>query len=328
MIKIQPYLAMILIGCLLATTQILAASSKTDSNIAHNKNASTTVSKNNSDKKATQKVQNINTLWDYLTPKERSAFEDRIQRERAAIRNPLSLILYRPTYILPFYYTGSPYTKIYHLNTPDNQNIMHEEFKAQLSMMVPIIPRLFHNPNASIDIAYTQLNYWQVYAKSQYFRETNYEPEVFVQDYFHRNWLVRAGIDHQSNGRGGFLERSWNRAIGTLQFSGGNWLIGVNAWVLIFQGESTELHNPDIAHFLGYENVLFSYKICQTTFSVQLQNLESGLSRGSVMVSVSHPILKHVYIYAQYFNGYGQSLIEYNHRTQSGGIGIALNDWL
>ena len=54
---------------------------------------------------------------------------------------------------------------------------MHEEFKAQLSMMVPIIPRLFHNPNASIDIAYTQLNYWQVYAKSQYFRETNYEPE-------------------------------------------------------------------------------------------------------------------------------------------------------
>ena len=74
MIKIQPYLAMILIGCLLATTQILAASSKTDSNIAHNKNASTTVSKNNSDKKATQKVQNINTLWDYLDSKRTFCF--------------------------------------------------------------------------------------------------------------------------------------------------------------------------------------------------------------------------------------------------------------
>jgi phospholipase A1 len=62
--------------------------------------------------------------------------------------------------------------------------------------------------------------------------------------------------------------------------------------------------------------------------SIQLQNLESGLHRGSITGTLSYPLTKHFSIYAQYFNGYGQSLIEYNHATQGIGIGIAFNDWI
>jgi phospholipase A1 len=32
--------------------------------------------------------------------------------------------------------------------------------------------------------------------------------------------------------------------------------------------------------------------------------------------------------YVQFFNGYGQNLIEYNHRTAAIGIGFAFSDWL
>ena len=271
--------------------------------------------------------QKINQLFDKLTPDEKSALEKRIASQRRANNNPLSIMLFRPNFVLPFYYTGTPDTAIYNGNTPDEQKIMHQELKAQLSVVIQAFPALFNDPNYSLNIAYTQLNYWQVYATSQYFRETNYEPEIFLEDHFHRNWLVRFGADHQSNGRGGPLERSWNRAIGMVQASGDNWIFSLKAWDLIFQKQSSYLHNPDIAHYLGYESMLFSYHYRQIILSMQVQNLESGLHKGSVEFSLSHPISKQVALYAQYFNGYGQSLLEYNHRTQSIGMGITLNDW-
>ncbi len=269
----------------------------------------------------------VNTALDTITPSKNSALDIKWKESRAA-NSTLTINLYRPTYVLPYYNTTNPYFSIYENNTPNQQLIMHNEFKSQLSFYVPVFTNLFNNPNKSLNIAYTQLNYWQVYAASQYFRETNYEPEIFFEDHFHPNWLFRMGVDHQSNGRGGLLERSWNRAIETVQFSGENWLVSLSVWQLIFKSQSADLHNPDIAYYLGHDSLLFSYKIKDVRASVQLQNLESGMHRGSVTGTLSYPISKHFSIYGQYFNGYGQSLIEYNHATQGVGIGIAFNDWI
>jgi phospholipase A1 len=257
-----------------------------------------------------------------------SVLEKRLNKTHAANENPFAIAFYRPTYILPYYYTGSPDTTVYHGTTPNGQGIMHSELKAQLSLVVPVFQHLFNYPDTSLNVAYTQLNYWQVYASSQYFRETNYEPEIFVESHFHRNWLARFGFDHQSNGRGGDLERSWNRVVGAVQVSEGNWLVGLRAWDLIFKGQSSDLHNPHIAHYLGYENLLFAYKFHKAVLSLEAQNLESGLSRGYIEASASYPLSKHFAAYVQYFRGYGQSLIEYNHFTQSAGIGIALSNWI
>jgi phospholipase A1 len=259
----------------------------------------------------------------------KSIIEEKVSEKKAADKNPISIALYNPTYILPYYYTASPYYSIYNNQTPDNQKIQRNEFKSQLSFVVPLFhPMSNLRPDGTINIAYTQLNYWQVYASSQYFRETNYEPELFYEDHI-KSALFRLGVDHQSNGRGGQLERSWNRAVSTVQMSGDNWLVGMKAWALIFTGESSQLHNSDIAKFLGYENVLFSYKFqSKAVLSVQLQNLESFMRRGYGEITLSYPVLRHMSLYAQYFNGYGQSLLEYNHRTQSAGVGVSFNDWI
>ncbi len=272
----------------------------------------------------TQKSQ---AVVEKITPEGESALEQRIHSMQLAADNPWSIALYRPTYILPFYYTATPDTAVYQSNTPNNQQVMHEELKAQISLTMPIIPKLV-NDKTSLNIAYTQLSYWQVYASSQYFRETNYEPEIFVSSHFYRNWLVSGGFDHQSNGRGGDLERSWNRAIASSYVSGPDWLFGVKVWGLIFQNQSSNLHNPDIAHYLGYDSLLFSYKFHNVVASIQTQNVESGFARGSTTLSLSYPVAKNLSLYTEYFHGYGQSLIEYNHKTNSIGVGFVLNDWI
>lgn len=270
----------------------------------------------------------VNSALNTITPAPTSTVEAEWQAQLAPNKRRFYLTLYHPTYVLPYYDTTKPYQSVYVGNTPNGQRIMNAELKGQMSFIVPLVPHLFYQPNMMLAGAYTQLNYWQVYASSQYFRETNYEPEIFIEDHFHRNWILRTGLNHQSNGRGGDLERSWNRAMTSVQFAGEKWLVGVNLWSLIFQASSSDLHNRNIAHYLGKDSLLLARKVYQSTLALQLQNVENLPRRGSVMATFSLPITDHVMLYTQYFNGYGQSLIEYNHRTQGLGVGLALNDWI
>lgn len=258
----------------------------------------------------------------------KTMLEQKTHEQNQTAKYPGIVNLYRPNYVLPYYYTGRPYYAIYNNETPNNQSVMKEELKAQISLLVPIARHLINNKPLSLNFAYTQLMYWQVYAKSQYFRETNYEPELFIENFFNPYFGGQIGVDHQSNGRGGVLERSWNRGFLQLQFSGAHWLAHIKGWGLIDETDSSDLHNPDIAHFLGYDNVLFSYEYADLQASVEVQNIESGFKRGFVQFTLSYPLFKSLSVYGQFFNGYGQSLIEYNHKTTSAGIGIALNDWM
>ncbi len=271
--------------------------------------------------------QRTNQLLTDITTTKQSALQKKIQEQNDIIKNPLGIMFFKPTYILPFYYTGSPYQAIYEGNTPDNQRVMKSEFKGQISLQVPVWRNIF-NKRLSLNVAYTEMSYWQFYAKSQYFRETNYEPELFLSSNFHQNWLANFGVVHQSNGRGGDLERSWNRAYTDIQFSGVNWLVSIKPWVLIFKGSSSDLHNPDIARYLGHERILFVYKLPKDIeLSFNVRNLER--SKYTTLTSaLSFPIFGKLSGYVQFFSGYGQSLIEYDHHTNSIGVGIALHNWL
>ncbi len=261
-----------------------------------------------------------------IAPDKHSILSTKNHKERQIANNPFGILFFRPNYILPFYHTGSPYYSIYNRTTPDNQTIMQNEFKAQLSLKLPIYRNIFHRFN--IDIAYTQVSFWQVYARSQYFRETNYEPELFITYPFLRNWDIDLGVDHQSNGRGGALERSWNRTFANIQVSGTHWLLSVKPWVLIFKKDSSDVHNPDITHYLGHERVLLAFRFYGQSLALQAANIESGFKRGQVKLNWTVPMSDRFKLMVQAFSGYGQSLIEYNHRSNSIGIGFALSNWV
>lgn len=264
-----------------------------------------------------------------ITTNQPSAYEKKMDAEARFSKNMLGIMLYKPTYVLPVYYTSSPYYAIYQNNTPDNQRVQNTEFKAQLSLLIPVMQHFLGYQHTSLDIAYTQLSYWQVYASSQYFRETDYEPEVFLNWHPKVNWFVHFGLVHQSNGRGGTYERSWNRAYTDLILARGNWYFSVKPWVLIFKGQSSDLHNPNIRRYLGNGRFLAAYKFGDNELSIMSRNnLQSGFKRGAIEASYSRHIYSHFNLFIQYFSGYGQSLIEYDHRTNGVGIGVALNDWI
>jgi phospholipase A1 len=242
--------------------------------------------------------------------------------------------LHKPTYVLPFYYTQSPYYAIYQGNTPDNQTIQKTEFNFQISFKFPIW-RNINGSNSSLYAAYTQKSFWQAYNTSPFFRESNYEPELFISTSTDTplwgGWRAKSlnlGIVHQSNGLGGPMERTWDRIYAESILTNNNWLGAIKIWQP-FYNSGLRTYNPDIVRYLGRSELRLAYKHHKHVFAVEARNhLESGFRRGATKLTWSFPLpfVDNIKGYVQAFSGYGQSLIEYNHYTNSVGIGIALND--
>lgn len=268
-----------------------------------------------------------------LSNQSNDVIERRMQQEMPQNNTSFLISLYKPSYLLPFFYIDPIFAPGFNSNKNSKDDKNHKEAKFQISFKFPIWRNIF-NDRTTLFAAYTQQSNWQVYTGSPYFRETNYEPELFLAnkvDYeLFKNVKLKflnLGVVHQSNGRGGDYERSWNRIYVEAIAADGNWMVSLKPWYIL-QDASVRLHNANIANYLGYDRLLISYKQGRQTFSVEKSNLEKGFNRGAIQATWSFPLNKKVKGYIQYFNGYGQSLIDYNKRTHSVGIGIALNDWV
>ena len=57
-------------------------------------------------------------------------------------------------------------------------------------------------------------------------------------------------------------------------------------------------------------------------------NLQRVDNRGAIEIGWSYPLTRNVKAYVQYFNGYGESLVDYKDPANRFGIGFMLSDWL
>ncbi len=263
-----------------------------------------------------------------------SIIQKRANGESDLNNNRFVISFYKPTYILPYYYTASPDNQVYLGSTPGNQSIKSSESKFQFSFKIPIFVNLINDSN-NVYLAYTQLSYWQVYSKSAFFRETDFEPEIFLSHklkfFLGKGWyfdFINLGAVHQSNGFGGNMERTWNRVYAEGVFANENWMIRLKPWYVVHDS-SYNTYNPALAHYLGYGSITVAYQHNRHVISVLGHTLfQKGSKRATAEVSYSFPLSLHFNGYVQFFSGYGQSLIEYNHRTNSVGIGISLSNWI
>lgn len=248
-------------------------------------------------------------------------------------RDPtFALQLYQPNYMLPVSLSGS----LNHAATSgaySGQSLQPEEMSFQLSVKTPVLSH-FYGKNNALYFAYSQLSFWQAYRASPFFRESNYQPEIFLENLLdkrlspHWSWrTLDIGAMHQSNGQGGSNERSWNRIYAAGHLSNDQWRLMVKPWYVIPDASLRE-HNPDISHYLGHGQLWLAYHVDQNVLAISTYGMENAPHRVTVVVTWSKPLVGQFSAYAQIFTGYGQSLLQYNHHVNSLGLGIALSNWL
>jgi phospholipase A1 len=263
-----------------------------------------------------------------------SALVQRIQLERQN-NNPFSLLPHKPNYLIISNNIGSPNERPFNEAFPNKDTHLQPwETKFQISFKVPVVRDLFNK--ADLFIAYTNRSFFQQFNKedSAPFRDSNHEPEVWLSFKNNakvlgfQNRVIRTGFSHQSNGQSGSLSRSWNRVYVDFLFERDNWYFSLKPWWRVPEDSDND-DNPDIDEFLGNFELGGIYKHQQHNFSFLVRNnLRSNDNHGAVELGWSFPISKNVRGYAQWFNGYGESLIDYDAHTNSLGFGIQLTDWL
>ncbi|MDP2506844.1 MULTISPECIES: phospholipase A [unclassified Oceanobacter] len=268
------------------------------------------------------------------------------QVEALAANSPHVLLPHRPNYVMPFTYQSSPNNQeverlFEHYSADDTSydgGFDHVEVVMQFSIKYELLEGILTKLDR-LEVAYTNRSYWQAYNSdiSRPFRETNHEPEIIYSWQPGIDWLDRVGIglNHQSNGQTSSLSRSWNRVIleGASAFSHGIWMGKV--WWRIPEGKQADPYdpsdndNPDIEDYLGYGELRYMRVYGQRSVGIMLRNnLDTTNNRGAVEMDFTFPLTRKLKGFVQYFNGYGDSLIDYNHWQERLGVGIKLTDWL
>lgn len=250
-------------------------------------------------------------------------------------RGTFRLESYKPIYITAGRWTSRPNQK------PNSENpeysgvtlLDYNEYEAkfQLSFKTKVLQSIFWG-TADIWVAYTQKSHWQIYNSklSRAFREINYEPELIINFPIKIAFLggnfrtFGMAFNHQSNGKELPLSRSWNRIIFHLGYEIDKWEVTFNPWI---RSSDDDDENPAITDYIGDGelNVAYTYKRHQ--FYTIITRPFSSIKGGSIQLNYVFPIKGHMRGQFQVFDGYGETLVDYNHRQTTVGLGISFANW-
>ncbi len=292
-----------------------------DAMILYKKAANLNLPKNSND--IEHKEESFTTLKKAFYEKQIDKVENEETNEniKQSITGDFELYSYKKNYFLPATYDFN--------KSEDRQQF---ETMYQISIEKPIAFNFF-GQNEFISASYTQKSFWQTGKHSFPFRETNYEPELFILfPYEHSSVFknYKFAFNHNSNGKGDEQSRSWNRLYleGTFQLS--ELFIIPKVWYRI--PEEKDDNNPDIEDYYGYGDLTFIYAYQKHQFELALRNnLEfNDKNKGSAEFNWTFPLPRLLYSTNTYglfqlFSGYGNSLIDYDRETNRIGLGIALS---
>ncbi len=204
--------------------------------------------------------------------------------------------------------------------------------RSELGEVVPALRSLY--------FGYTQRSLWNIDADSSPFYDTSYMPELMFES---QSVLdpggvggfqilgYQAGVRHESNGRDGLDSRSMN----TIYFRPGFVFGRFDGWnVLLAPRLSAYIsdlgNNPDIEDYRGNLEMMAVFGRNDSFALSLLGRLGRGGHKGSLQADLTIPVRFDrvfdfaTYVLIQYWDGYGESLRDYNVRSSSIRAGFSL----
>lgn len=202
-------------------------------------------------------------------------------------------------------------TTPFHKPTATNSDV-----KFQISLAIRLTDTVLPW-NSFLFLMYTQKTFWNVFENSLPMHDLNFNPGIgWSKPFFNKNRYVGKLtflLEHESNGRDGEDSRSWNR----ISFYGSTiideWLmVHAKFWIPIIDGEN----NKDILKYCGiYQSgVVITTPNKKFNFGLTLVKREGWNFNFNTIFEASWKVHEksNLNLFLQYYNGYGESLLDYN----------------
>lgn len=203
---------------------------------------------------------------------------------------------------------------------------------SNVKFQISVSQRLTKSPlpwNTYLYLFYTQKCFWNVLEESLPMTDLNFNPGIgwakhlFVKDrYIGKLMLV---VEHESNGKDGDASRSWNRiTMGANIMIDPQFMVHGKAWIPIVDGEN----NRDILDYCGIYQIGTSVMSANKRFgaAVILTKRRGWNLNYNTVVELSYRFTnnQNQYFFAQYYNGYGEGLLDYKQFHSQFRIGMVI----
>lgn len=216
------------------------------------------------------------------------------------------------------------------LGTPINHKPTNEnsDVKFQVSLQI----RLTNTTlpwNTYLYFYYTQKVFWHVLEESLPMTDLNFNPGIgLAKPLFSDGRYIgklSLQLEHESNGKDGDASRSWNRVtFGANIMIDRTLMVHGKVWIPIIDGEN----NKDILDYCGIYQVgtQIMSENQKWTGSVILVKRRGWKPNYNVITEISYRFSKHSdwSLFAQYYCGYGEGLLDYNKHVSKIRAGIVI----
>lgn len=261
--------------------------------------------------------------------------------DEADKRGTFNFTGYRPNFLLPLHYTTRINTRPTS-PTPGRDGQLGDYQRVETKLQISLRTKLAQSvllPGADVWFGYTQQSLWQLYNRDQSapFRNTDYEPEVMYVvptpeplSQLPWGWRWRFGmlaLAHQSNGQAEPLSRSWNRVYLAAGIERGDVSLVLRANRRLREDPGSD-DNPDLTSYRGRGDITLNWTPGRATAQLLWRTNYRDFKRGALQFDWTYPVepgtSRALRYYVQVFSGFGETLLDYNFRQTSVGLGLTL----